>query len=426
MLGDHESGRPFRQLVDFYHDLLGEIELHVELDGNATVAREPFGAQLVIRGTTAVSREAGGFSALLAPSNSAATGEPLNRKDKLEKEIREKLGPGFEIVQLRFHDPNVTPRSFGRDGWRETPLAYLILKAKDSAIDRIVPLQMDLEFNDGHGVVVLPVASAPQLIDAHSRPAAPRPLADLKIKQTLDDRKLAENLVRLEVAASGKGLIPNLSRILELGDSAGATEVPGFTVAGVVDHGIMLSSLNTDGDRVQPLCERSWTVELTPREGARPAEFHFPSASTPGATLTFARFDDADLVDAQPVVALHGWPLATTDWVPWAVATGGGAILLAAGAALFLVLRARRRRHAQPAKYQLPQPVTPFNAVALLRRLDADGSVAWTAAERTDLSAEIERVERRYFARESVPAANGNGHDELSTLLRRWLQRATG
>lgn len=428
VLGDHESARPLRRLVDYYQDLLGEIELHVGLDGAAQVGREPFGAWLTIRGTSAVIREAGGFTSLLVPSMSSATGQPVNRKEKLEKEIREKFGPHFEILQVRFHEPNVQPRTFGRDGWRETPLAYLVLKAKDSAVDRLVPLQLDLEFNDGHGVVVLPINSESQLIDARGA-AAPRPLADLKVKQTLDDRKMTENIVRLEIAASGNGLIPNLPQVLNLAQSGTNDELADFTVANVADHGLSLSSLNADGGKVQPLCERQWTIELTPRAGSQPAEFRFPAAVAAGTELSYARFDDADLVAAAPVVALHGWALARRE--VWLVVGGlAVAISLLVGVTIAIrVSRSRWRQRAATTRYHMPEHVTPLGAVAILKRLNADTACAWRDEDRDQLAAEIERIEEEYFARGGQYAtvgANGNRNrnGELDSLLRAWLDRA--
>ena len=71
-------------------------------------------------------------------------------------------------------------------------------------------------------------------LDARSA-AVSRPLAELKIKQTLDDRKLDQNLLRLEVSATGKGLIPELDRVLQVGslcDAAGKSPFAAGSCAG--------------------------------------------------------------------------------------------------------------------------------------------------------------------------------------------------
>jgi hypothetical protein len=91
---------------------------------------------------------------------------PIDYRDDLEKQMREKLTEGFEIISITFHDEKVQSRGYGRAGWRETPLVYLLLKAKDASVDRIPALRLDLDFVDRYGPVVLPAESAVQIIDA--------------------------------------------------------------------------------------------------------------------------------------------------------------------------------------------------------------------------------------------------------------------
>ena len=65
-----------------------------------------------------------------------------------------------------------------------------MLRAKTPAVDRVPAVPIDLEFNDGDGVVLLPITSPVVLIDARGPQPAPRPVADLKVRQVLDDRRL--------------------------------------------------------------------------------------------------------------------------------------------------------------------------------------------------------------------------------------------
>lgn len=421
IVGDHPSGKPLTELADLYRDLLNEVELHIRVDGSSTVGREPFGAHLVIRGTTAVMREGQSFAVLLSQGYSYATNQQVNHKEKLEKEIREKFAETFEVQQVRFHEPTVEPQTFGRDDWRELPLAYLVLKAKDPAIDRIPSIDLDMEYTDGQGFVVLPIHSPVQLMDARSTPVS-RPLAELKIKQTLDDRKLDKNQLKLEIAATGKGLIPELDRVLQLGDLRDTQAASGFKITDVVDHGITIGGLDASSDKVRPNCERRWTIEMAPREGARPTEFAFPKATAGDAELTFVRFEDADLATSGPVATLRTGPFALRDWL-WPT-VGAVAILTIILVMIIMIRRAQRSRTMATARYRRPSTVTPFSTISLLKQLVADSTLAFTADERGDLSTAIRQLEDHYFARADGVGASTNGHTELDALLGNWLHKA--
>ena len=192
VLKDHPAGDAVRKQLALYDDLLAEVALHAAIDGSADVGhREPFGLQLAIRSTTTMAREGERFAQILQvmQPNIYPGGMPENdARKKFEAEIRDKLGKDFEIKDLRFHDPTVTPRGFGREGWVETPLVYLLLQAKGPAVDRLPQVQLDMSFNDGGGEVLLPIASQVVLLNAGAASADARPLQDLKIKFTLDDR----------------------------------------------------------------------------------------------------------------------------------------------------------------------------------------------------------------------------------------------
>jgi hypothetical protein len=70
--------------------------------------------------------------------------------------------------------------------------------------------------------------------------------------------------------------------------------------------------------------------------------------------------------------------------------------------------------------YVLPEPASPFAVLQLLRRMDADGVFRANDSQRTELTAEISRLEAHYFGRRQ----NGNGEVDLAGLGRRWLERA--
>lgn len=76
------------------------------------------------------------------------------------------LGEHFEVVSVTFQDDKVNSRATAEYGWRVTPYAYLLLKARGPKVDKIPALRLDLDFMDTSGYVVLPVESPAIPVDA--------------------------------------------------------------------------------------------------------------------------------------------------------------------------------------------------------------------------------------------------------------------
>ncbi len=305
VVGDHAAGRPILETVQLYDELVREVEFHAAIDGSSNVGHQrPFGVHLSIRNSQALGRESRGFAQLLT-----ASGQPHGtsaERQKLDREIRDKWGKAFQIDVIRFHEPTVTPRRYGRQGWEQTPLAYLVLRARDAAADRLPQLQLDLEFQDGRGDVLLPIVSSELVVDARETPAA-RPCRDIKVKQVLDDRRIAEGRLRLEITATGMGLVPELDDLLDLETTglSGAEAAKGEadSPSAVQDHGLDIGALDAKGPDVEALCTRSWTVDLAVDAKTLPAEFTFPAPRL-AATTTYQRYADADVVEVGSVVPL--------------------------------------------------------------------------------------------------------------------------
>ena len=429
ILGDHASAKPIRELLELYQELLAEIELHIQIDGSADVGHtQPFGAHLFIRSTTAVGRESGGFTMLLGEYYSQSTREQFDYKERIEKEIRDKLSEGFEIKQVRFHDPTVMPRAFGREGWRQTPIAYLVLRAKDPAIDRIPSVQVDLEFADGHGTVLLPINSQVQLISARDERVGPRPYTKLELKQTLDDRKLSDGLLRLEVTATAKGLIPSLEELFDISAGEDQPAVSGFTVKNIEDAGLSVGGLDASGEEVMPLCERTWMVELVPRGQDVVREFRFPDATVDTAEVIYACYDDADIVDTGQVVELRMPTQAARQWLWLGLTALAGVVVLGAGSTFALRLRRRTKSQQQHPQYQRPDPLTPFTVLTVLKRLNGDKNAGLSVEQRAELSATIDNLQAHYFSHEpDQPLGDdGSANGELEELLESWFRRFAG
>src|SRR5688500_15202273 len=151
----HPAAEGARKLVQYYADLLTEVELFARLEGDPTIGHtKPFGLHLSIRHTQAVGRESGGFNKYLTNQNTrggyyySGPDGPQNYRDDFEKKIREALTERFEIKAVTWFDEKVESRPFGKPGWRETPLAFVLLMPKDASVDKLPPVQMDLDFTD--------------------------------------------------------------------------------------------------------------------------------------------------------------------------------------------------------------------------------------------------------------------------------------
>jgi hypothetical protein len=291
-------------------------------------------------------------------------------------------------------------------------LAYLLLRAKDGAVDQLPPLHVDLDFFDRRGQVVLPIESAVVLLDARPPTAPTRPVTKLAVTQVLDDRELATGKLTLEVKATGRGLVPDLQGLLDL-------NLPGLRIAKTNDSGVTITKLDTEAEDLAGLSERTWLLELAPAASGHaqaPALFRFPAARAKDVALTYKRYTDADLAEVKPEVALAGIrlkPDLTWLWFILALAAAGGGTLLV-----------WRRRHARPTleadrpRYCVPTPTTPFNVLNLLRQIQRDEHLRLSADRRAELTRAIGELEQRYFA----PPTNGKPDRDLAALARTWVE----
>lgn len=420
VVGDHSDAGEARKLVTYYDDLLKEIELMVRVDGDAVVGHgRPFGVFVSLRHTADVERESGGFGRYLRnikKGQYAMYPNPYGQQpqrnfiEEFEKQVREKLVDQFDIKTLTFLDEKVQSRGYGRDGWRETPLAFLLLEAKDGSVDRLPALHMDLDFMDQRGAVVLPVESQITLVDARPDRIPARPVVDLEVTQILDDREIADGRLSFEIKATGKGLVPELPGLLR-------TNFSGVIVDELTDHGLSIARIDTEGDDLAPVSERNWLVKLRlPGDAPESFAFHFPQAAQENVKLSFKRYADADLVEVEPKVALAGLPLRPRPVWQWFLLAGGVAVVTAGGL-IFWIRRRKPEETAAVSPYPLPEPLTPFNVIGLLRRLHADDAMRWTETDRSELAGTIKELEGYFFDRDR----NVGPQPDLACIGRRWV-----
>jgi hypothetical protein len=419
VVGNHPDAMDARKLVAYYDDLLQELELVVRLDGEATVGHgRPFGVFVGLRHTADLEREAGGFGRYLRNTKNAnpysynpSGGQQRNFPEEFEKEVREKLADHYDVKTVTFLDEKVKSRGYGRPGWRETPLAYLLLQARDGAVDQLPAFHMDLDFFDSRGQVVLPVKSLVVLLDARPDRVPARPLDKLEIVQTLDDRELAQGRVALEIKATANGLVPDLNDLCR-------TNFTHLRLEELGDRGLAMDRIDAEADTLAPVSERNWLLKFTVAEDA-PAglEFKFPEPLLANAKMTYKRYADADLVEVKPALALAGLPLRLRPWWHW---VAGGVVIAGGGVALLWWLR--RKVHTPETRsptYSLPAHITPFAVIQLLRRMESDASLQLGETPKTELLKTIRELEVHYFDR----SKNHHAEPDLASIGREWVDR---
>jgi len=420
--GDNELVREARDVFDYYNDLVTEIQLVARIDGGDRVGHgAPFGLSVLLRHTKEIERESGGFAKYLQNQNNQSFGYNYGRpledyRDKFEEAARETLAEHFDVLSVTFEEPTVTSRAAEPYGWRETPYAYLLLRPRGPEVDRLPPLRLDLDFLDSTGYAVLPIETAALPIDARDERGEERPYADLALTQTLDERQAKDGKLLLEVKATAQGLPPSLDALLELD--------PGeFEIAASEDHGVSVVKFHESGESIE--AERTWTIELRARQdlAAPPSTFAFGRPRVETRTSELFRFVDADLASAEAVVSLerrYGRP--DRSWM-WQVPLG----LLVLAGALFGFRRLQRPRAQAPARFQVPEPLTPFTVLGLLRDIHTNNGLS--GDRRGELEREIAVLERHFFV-EREPAGSepvtGRAREvpDLLRIAEDWVSRA--
>ncbi len=374
IVGDHPQAYDARKVFDYYKDLVTEIKLEARVDGGDVVGHgRPFGVFVNLRHTREIERESGGFGRYLQNQNNTNSyyynfGRPLeNYRDKFQDAVKQALGEHFEVVSVTFQDEKVNSRATAEYGWRVTPYAYLLLKARGPKVDKIPALRLDLDFMDTSGYVVLPVESPAIPVDAAPPSGAVRPFEKLQVTQTLDERQAGDGKLILEVKAAARGLVPELDQILSL-------ERSGFRVDKVDDQGVAVSKFDQDTESIVIDSERTWLVSYRADadQSKPPSTFRFASASVDGAEMTYQRYVDADLAKVGPEVSLEErYEQPRRTWIWW---TGGGLLAVAFIGIAFVKLRTRTRAVVAQ-RYLMPEPVTPFTVLGLLREIQQNNGL---------------------------------------------------
>jgi hypothetical protein len=419
---EHPSAKTAAEALRNYQELLDEIQLRLAIDGPANVGHgRPFGVYIGVEHTRQLAREAGGFGKYLQNLSSQqrnmmlgmpAGQKPMDYREEFSKNIHAALDETFEIQSITFHEADVRPIDLPREGWQETPLAYMVLRAKDAAVDRIPSFQLDMDFADASGQVVLPVRSQVEPIDAKVSDPVPRPCPNLGLAMTMDEREWPQGRVVVEVAAKANGIIPSHEEFLTF-------RREGFDVE-VADNGLTVVQFASDGRQKSVQADRNWTFTYTRKKDLKGnVLFHFP-ALKPGIQITnidYRHYQDADLVAVDAKQALGGISLNQ------GVRTGFRTLLLALVAAtltaiIWQFLRRRQRPQGAPGLlFALPGQITPFTTLAFLRRINREHGGQFDETARATLAGQIREIESACFS----PSA-ANGSPDLEHIARHWLE----
>jgi hypothetical protein len=418
---DNPAAKSATASLTYYQELLDEIQLRLTVDGPTSVGRnQPFGAFISLETTRQLLRESGGFGKYLQnqPTQQqmmGGGGGARNLRDDFTKNIHAALDETFEVQSLTFHDGALKTIDLPRDGWVETPLLYAVLRAKNEAVDLIPSIQLDMDFVDQPGQVVLPVMSQVQPIDVSAAAGPARPCGALALSLTMDEREWKDGKIVVEIQANGQGIIPGLDEMFDC-------QRDGFDLE-TVDSNLSVTQFVSDGRQRLPHADRNWQLTYTRKTDLQgEVKFPFPylKQGIQPATIEYKHYQDADLVAIDAARAAAGVKL---------VSAGGGLRgkgLIAAAAALLLILLVwllRRGKTARPqavVELAVPADPTPFTTVSFLRRLGALRADRLSEADQAALKAEIAAIEAGYFSPATPPSM------DLNSIARKWFRMVKG
>ncbi|MGK0299684.1 MAG: hypothetical protein ACI89X_000552, partial [Planctomycetota bacterium] len=404
--GDNEKTKEAQTIWAYYQDLLTELRLDVVVDGSTSIGTEKFGVRVDIMHSKELGRESGGFKKYATNQNNGSNpfnyGRPTeNYREKFHEAAIAALRENFELLSITFNSENMDPVTDDDPDWQRSSYAYMLLKARGPHVDRIPPLKLDLDFLDQSGFVILPIGSSPVRVDA-SGDQVVRPCTGLEVTQLLDERKIDEGKVTLEVKAKGRGMVPDLKEFLKL-------EMPGFVVKDTRDEGASVVRFSQDQDSVDT--ERVWLLSLEPEDGATPGTFRFGESIIEGLEPVYQRYNDADLETVTADVALRRAISANNPVWAWVLL-----VLSIVGYIVWFFFPASRKEPESEAQaLRMPEQLTAFSVLALLEKIRFAAPLAESQKEQLDV--EVQRIQSSHFGK------HGDDGIELEKIARHWLSR---
>jgi len=410
VVGDNPQAEEARKVYNYYKDLITELQLVARLDGDARVGNEePFGVYIDLRHSSQIERESGGFNKYLQNQNNSMFaynyGRPTeNYRDKFQEAAKQTLQEQFEVLSVTFNHSETKSIADDANGWRVTPYAYLLLKARGAEVDKLPALKMDLDFLDTSGHVNLPISSSPIPIDATAKKDGSG-ISNVKMVQLLDERQSAKGNLIVETKVTSRGLLPPVKSLLD-------TSVKGFELSDVKDSGVSVIEFDKESTKPVVLSERTWTLKYSAKDPAAPApeSFSFPLPIVETTDLSYQRYVDADLLEVKSTVALvEKYGTNQRAWIVGSVLGLIGVVILVA-----LLVLIRKIRLLSKATVVAPvQATTPISVLSHLQSVAAKETLAPDKKDR--LREDIETLEKFYFAE-----TNGHAKPDLVAIATRW------
>lgn len=415
---DVREMRPSLELLGHYHSLTEEARLRARIDGSSTIQHgRDFGVILALEHTEKLHRESGGFSKYLQNPAALNQNNPMvffglrkakqmNYRDEFQKNMNKALQDAFEIVSVTFHDPAVQPVPLSEDGWQSTPLAYVVLRTKDLSVDRLPSIQIDLEFAEGKSQVILPVVSQIEPLVCTTDEQEPRPVQELEMLLTLDERDWGRGKLTLDINAKADGIIPDWKTLFQPAD------LDGFTLA-LAEQQNAVTRFSADKTGYHARSERNWQITFQRKTDFHgDVRFRFPKLrGDRQAKSEYKHFVDADLFEVTRESALDGFTLGRGRDTAMRV----GLYLLLGFTMLALLVR--WRHYWLPKQQQhvpdMPAVITPFSVIAHFRsRLES----ASDPQRRESLQRQIAELERRCFCAQPNPPSEAELLHEIMRM----------
>ncbi|MDF1661834.1 MAG: hypothetical protein P1V97_08680 [Planctomycetota bacterium] len=412
--GNHKRAAEAKKVLDYYEDLTNEIKLDAVIDGSDIVGhKDSFGIFVNLRHTREIERESGGFGRYLQNQNSGQFfyynfGRPLeNYRDKFEDMASQALGEHFEIESITFQSEKVNSRAIkDQYGWRMTPYAYILLKARGPRVDKIPSLKLDLDFLDTSGYVILPIETAAVPIDASKEKGETRPCSDIEITQILDERQADKGKLVLEVKAQANGLVPNWDELIKI-------DVPKFKVSKVEDQKLSVVKFNEESKQNLVVSQRNWLISLEAEDGLKelPKKFQFAESKIAGAKLEYQRYVDEDLLTVTQEISLEAKYGEVGNQGIWLWLA-----FLAIGAVFVVLFQSggHSEEEATRSDFEMPSTLTPFTVMALLEAIRETKAV--NESQLPELQSSLTDIEDYYFRNK------GEQEPDLKGVAKQWLE----
>jgi hypothetical protein len=434
--------------VAYFQELLKEVRLKSTVDGPNTVWRKgdfgivislvhsdamgdliDFGKYLRFK-TAPVKRRRAPVTKIKKMSDTKTA------RNEFEKNILASLTNFFEVKSITFSPVDVESRTIDKPGWSETVLAYVQVRARGASVDRIPPIELDLDYFDLEGPVAIPVTSAETLLQMQEKRTTKRPFSDLKVVQTLDTRQLFVNgKLSLKVTASGQGLMPELEDILNLGPLKQTVPVEKIEED---ENGALVQALSSYGETVSITSTREWLLILDSseiRDTDTLVDVKYPTAVDPATVIENQMYRDVELVPLTGEFvrigngkALEGELDASGAPIIAAPQKYGWQIGLAAGLLVVLVILGFVVKKAKSPKakslrvsdvFKMPEQVDGFVVVRLLRSLSLSDLVTLNTQQKAGIQDEIKRIENICFDPSKKPLSES----DLKNTVSRWLKQ---